>query len=92
MNLSFLTSDFWSLLVALRLFGAELNFLYFVAFTVIVVGILVYYMPAAMWEQLLERSREVFACRSDPHRFQPLPSNCAAPRSHGAGDGECFGP
>jgi len=42
MNLSFLTSDFWSILFALLLFDASLNFLYFVAFFVIIFGLIIY--------------------------------------------------
>jgi solute carrier family 35, member F1/2 len=42
MNLSFLTSDFWALLIAVFVFGARLHFLYFIAFAVIVCGLVLY--------------------------------------------------
>lgn len=45
MNLSFLTSDFWSVLIALEVFNATLYWLYFIAFAVIIVGLVVYYVP-----------------------------------------------
>jgi len=43
MNLSFLTSDFWAVLAALFLFGDHLQWYYFVAFAVIMSGVLVYH-------------------------------------------------
>ena len=48
MNLSFLTSDFWAILAALFVFDATLNFLYFVAFFVIVAGVLLYHYGGAV--------------------------------------------
>lgn len=42
LNLSFLTSDFWSILVATQLFHASLHMLYFVAFTLIIAGLICY--------------------------------------------------
>lgn len=42
MNLSFLTSDFWSIFTAIMLFHAHLHALYFVAFSVILVGLIIY--------------------------------------------------
>lgn len=42
MNLSFLTSDFWTILFAVNLFEAHLHPLYFLAFTIIIIGLLLY--------------------------------------------------
>jgi len=42
MNLSFLTADFWSVLIALKLFNAKLHVLYFPAFAIIIMGIIAY--------------------------------------------------
>jgi hypothetical protein len=39
---AFLTSDFWSILFAVSLFHAHLNLLYFVAFGIIIIGLLIY--------------------------------------------------
>jgi hypothetical protein len=44
MNLSFLTSDFWSLLSARFLFNTPLTMYYFVSFAVIVLGLAIYHM------------------------------------------------
>lgn len=41
-NLSLLTSDFFAVVAAKYLFNEELSWLYFVGFTLIIVGILVY--------------------------------------------------
>jgi hypothetical protein len=42
LNLSLLSSDFWSILAAVLLFGASLHALYFVAFIIIIAGLLLY--------------------------------------------------
>jgi solute carrier family 35 protein F1/2 len=51
MNLSYLTSDFWSLLAASVLFSLRFNALFFVCFAVIILGIIIYH------------SEEIFARR-----------------------------
>lgn len=43
MNLSFLTADFYAVIMALLIFNAHLNVLYFIAFTVIIGGLLMYH-------------------------------------------------
>lgn len=43
LNLSLLTADFWSVVVAVELFGASLHWLYFVAFGLIVAGLFIWY-------------------------------------------------
>jgi hypothetical protein len=60
MNLSFLTSDFWSILFAVSLFHARLNLLYFVAFAIIIVGLVIYNLAGvegSVWEILVELCR-----------------------------------
>lgn len=42
LNLSFLSADFWAILFARYLFHETLNFVYFVAFSVIIAGLLLY--------------------------------------------------
>jgi len=46
MNLSFLTADFWSLLIAVFLFSAHLHGLYFVAFSIIILGLMIYHLAS----------------------------------------------
>ena len=43
MNLSFLTSDFWAVLAALFLFGDNLQWYYFIAFAVVMCGVVLYH-------------------------------------------------
>jgi solute carrier family 35, member F1/2 len=61
MNLSFLTADFWSVLMAVALFGARLNALYFAAFATIVIGLTMYnlamYPSWLLWCKKLGFSR-----------------------------------
>ena len=47
MNLSILTSDFWAVLVAYLLFSAHLHALYFVAFALIIAGLVLYNLAEA---------------------------------------------
>ena len=47
MNISFLTSDFWAVLAALFLFQAKLSVLYFVAFVVVIMGVIVYHLAGS---------------------------------------------
>ncbi len=61
MNLSFLTSDFFSLGAAIALFGARLIALYFVAFVAIVGGVALYNM-AEGGAELRDWWRRVRAC------------------------------
>jgi hypothetical protein len=49
LNLSFLTSDFWSLLAAVLLFAAQLHPLYFFAFAIIIAGLLLYNLAGIEW-------------------------------------------
>jgi len=44
MNISFLTSDFWAVLAALFLFEAKLSALYFLAFVIVIAGVIVYHL------------------------------------------------
>lgn len=44
LNLSFLTSDFWSIIVALFVFSAHLKPLYFVSFSIIVSGLILFHL------------------------------------------------
>ena len=43
-NISILTSDFWGLLFGLGLFGYKPYWLYFIAFALIIVGLLIYFV------------------------------------------------
>ncbi|GAA5879819.1 hypothetical protein JCM16303_004192 [Sporobolomyces ruberrimus] len=45
-NLSILTSDFFGLLIGLRVFGYKPYFLYFIAFPIVLVGLVVYFCAA----------------------------------------------
>ena len=65
MNLSFLTSDFFSLGAAIALFGARLIALYFVAFVAIVGGVALYNM-AEGGAELRDWWRRVRACAGMP--------------------------
>lgn len=58
MNLSFLTSDFWSILFAVSMFHARLNLLYFAAFGIIIVGLLIYNL-AGVDGDLFELAKEL---------------------------------
>jgi len=62
LNLSFLTSDFWSLLMAFILFHTKLHPLYFPAFIIIIVGLIIYNLAASeggIKEIFLRLCREV---------------------------------
>jgi hypothetical protein len=64
MNLSFLTSDFWSILFAVSLFHSRLNFLYFVAFGIIIIGLLLYNL-AGVEGELIDLLKEL--CTNTAH-------------------------
>ena len=49
LNLSLLTSDFWSILFAVLLFRARLHPLYFLAFGIIIAGLLLYNLAGVEW-------------------------------------------
>lgn len=66
MNLSFLTADFWSILFAVLLFHARLHALYFLAFGVIVVGLVVYNL-ATMKQPVGQALAEFFGIRPPSH-------------------------
>jgi solute carrier family 35 protein F1/2 len=53
MNLSYLASDFWSLLAAAFLFGISFNWVYLMMFAVIVGGIIIYHLRELMHKQNL---------------------------------------
>ena len=50
LNLSLLTSDFWSILFAVVLFKASLHPLYFGAFGIIIAGLLLYNLAGVEWK------------------------------------------
>jgi len=87
LNLSFLTSDFWSILVAVLLFHSTLLYLYFIAFTIIVVGLVLYNVAGfssvhCLVFSLFQPTSSVFSCcvstegseDSDPIPVQHAPS------------------
>lgn len=45
-NLSMLTADFWSIIFAVYLFGQQLNFVFYISFFVVIVGLVIYNLGA----------------------------------------------
>jgi len=62
-NLSILTADFWSILVATLVFQAELSAMYFIAFFCTVSGLLIY--NAATGKQLKAEAKQPFPASDD---------------------------
>jgi len=62
LNLSLLTSDFYGLLIGIFIFGFEVNFLYALAFVVVIGGVVIFetfpYAPNPNEHQLLLNSDE----------------------------------
>jgi len=65
MNLSMLSSDFWSIIVAVFVFHSRLHVLYFVAFAVILVGLALYHLAELRlsWPQIRQHLAAMFGCR-----------------------------
>jgi solute carrier family 35 protein F1/2 len=89
MNLSFLTSDFWSLLSARFLFNTPLTMYYFVSFAVIVLGLAIYHMAGGPTVELAENAEkgpdeeESGAAAEKPEEVDG--SNCRDERLHSVG-------
>jgi solute carrier family 35 protein F1/2 len=67
MNLSFLTSDFFSVIIALFVFGARLHPLYIFSFIVIVVGLIIYNLAEVDQHHPLLHYLEKYLCCSQSY-------------------------